>query len=298
MMWGDVADGGGKGPNGTGLDVSTIFVSGFSNDAGERELENLCRFIHGFVAARASVSKGSMKLWARFDCPDSAFNALATLEQQPFDMRDPSLVLRANMARTDLNPTAGPPKGKGGGAAGGGRLAPPPAVVGKGGDWQDVGGKDASHWGHRGSKGKSDWQGPETWGSCAGHKADGGGAGYGPHGPGGGGGSWASGHGKGGKDGGPPSKRPKHEVTPAENDTLIILRAEEQGHTADGLHDFFMAVHGYVGLRLGKGNCFVKFQDVTMAQAAMPLCETSGITSSVAKSSLNVNQATHVAEMK
>lgn len=62
-------------------EVSTVFVAGFPPDATQRELENLCRFLPGFVKAKASFTRG-ITLWALFDSVPEAEAAIRLLKDQ------------------------------------------------------------------------------------------------------------------------------------------------------------------------------------------------------------------------
>lgn len=94
-----------------GGDVSTIFVGGFPPDASSRELDNLCRFLPGFVTSKVVTTKG-LTLFALFDCPLNAVEAINVLDGQPFDgTQVGGEPMRAQMARTNM-------RGGGGGGVG------------------------------------------------------------------------------------------------------------------------------------------------------------------------------------
>lgn len=82
--------------------ISTIHVVGFHDNANDREMENFCRFLPGFMDAKASLTT-SPKLWVRFDSKESAENALPFVDKMPFDLLDPEVLLRASIAKTNLN---------------------------------------------------------------------------------------------------------------------------------------------------------------------------------------------------
>uniref|UniRef100_A0A7S1FF34 RRM domain-containing protein n=1 Tax=Noctiluca scintillans TaxID=2966 RepID=A0A7S1FF34_NOCSC len=82
--------------------VSTIFVGGLPPDATARELDNLCRFIPGFLNSKVDTKKGTT-LFVRFDTPHSAHAALGLLNNQFFDRAFPSPEpMRALMARSNM----------------------------------------------------------------------------------------------------------------------------------------------------------------------------------------------------
>jgi len=87
--------------------VSTVFVGGLPPDATDRELDNLCRFIPGFVNARVDHKKGKT-LFARFDTPASAHKAIAALNGQVFDRLCLGEPMRAFLARSNMK-SDGPP---------------------------------------------------------------------------------------------------------------------------------------------------------------------------------------------
>mmetsp|Transcript_48354 Transcript_48354/g.121810 ORF Transcript_48354/g.121810 Transcript_48354/m.121810 type:complete len:364 (+) Transcript_48354:110-1201(+) len=118
---------------GGGEVVSTIFVGGFPPDALPRELDNLCRFMPGFVTSNVSTAKGHTTLFVLFDHPDNAYGAIELLSGQMYDRSQPSEPMRATMARSNMrspNPAPAahhavppPSRGWGGGAPPG---QPPP----------------------------------------------------------------------------------------------------------------------------------------------------------------------------
>eukprot|EP00928_Gymnodinium_smaydae_P013806 TRINITY_DN15009_c0_g1_i2.p1 TRINITY_DN15009_c0_g1~~TRINITY_DN15009_c0_g1_i2.p1 ORF type:complete len:410 (-),score=70.54 TRINITY_DN15009_c0_g1_i2:180-1343(-) len=84
--------------------TSTVLLSGFAANANDRELENFCRFLPGFVAAKASLKGGAPKVWARFDNAENALAAAHLLEGVPFDPQEPEVLLKTSLARTDMHP--------------------------------------------------------------------------------------------------------------------------------------------------------------------------------------------------
>mmetsp|Transcript_6385 Transcript_6385/g.19284 ORF Transcript_6385/g.19284 Transcript_6385/m.19284 type:complete len:111 (+) Transcript_6385:480-812(+) len=95
------------------------------------------------------------------------------------------------------------------------------------------------------------------------------------------------------------AKRPRLEGTGAEEeiDTLVVIRPAEMGLSEQSIHEFFLQVEGYVALRMGGANCFVKFSTAALARAAVETAGGSGLQVAVAKTNMNVSQATHFAEV-
>lgn len=81
--------------------VSTVFIGGLPPDATPRELDNLCRFLPGFVNSKVDARKGKT-LFARFETPNSAYNAIAALNGQVFDRLCPGEPMRVVLARSNM----------------------------------------------------------------------------------------------------------------------------------------------------------------------------------------------------
>jgi len=81
-------------------EVSTIFITGFPEDATARELDLVTRFMPGFVGTK-TCSKKYVTLFAKFDSPDNAMNAINVLNEQKFD-RTQEGRMRAQMARSNV----------------------------------------------------------------------------------------------------------------------------------------------------------------------------------------------------
>jgi len=111
--------------------VSTVFVGGFPPDASPRELDNLCRFMPGFVTSNVSTAKGYATLFVLFDHPRNAAGAIDLLNGQMYDRSQPGEPMRATMARSNMRsstpsaPAHHAARGWGGGAPPG--QPPPPA---------------------------------------------------------------------------------------------------------------------------------------------------------------------------
>lgn len=82
-------------------EVSTVFVGGFPPDVVPRELDNLCRWMPGFVTSNVSTTKGTT-LFVLFDHPSSAHAAIQLLNNQQFDRSVPGEPMRATMARSNM----------------------------------------------------------------------------------------------------------------------------------------------------------------------------------------------------
>lgn len=83
-------------------EVSTIFIGGFPPDATPRELDNLCRFLPGFVTSNVVTTKG-VTLFALFDCAPNAYTAIELLNGQLFDRSQlGGEPMRVQMARSNM----------------------------------------------------------------------------------------------------------------------------------------------------------------------------------------------------
>merc|ERR1719424_2316232 len=82
--------------------ISTLFVTGFSDDASPRELLNLCRLCPGFEFTVAHPHQ----LFVKFESEHKARQALKQLNGFMFDETDPenSPDLRAEFAKRDADP--------------------------------------------------------------------------------------------------------------------------------------------------------------------------------------------------
>mmetsp|Transcript_55369 Transcript_55369/g.125904 ORF Transcript_55369/g.125904 Transcript_55369/m.125904 type:complete len:238 (+) Transcript_55369:58-771(+) len=82
------------------MSVSTICVVGFPADAGVRERKNFLRFLPGFE--RAVVTKTNT-LFAKFETPTDAENAVAMLATVPYDQDDSSSYpVKAELAKSEM----------------------------------------------------------------------------------------------------------------------------------------------------------------------------------------------------
>jgi len=94
--------------NGGDGEVSTIFVGGFPPDVNPRELDNLCRFMPGFVQSNVITTKGTT-LFAMFDCASNARTAITALNGYVFDRIQPGEPMRAQMARNNMRSSGAAP---------------------------------------------------------------------------------------------------------------------------------------------------------------------------------------------
>jgi len=262
--------------------TSTLFIAGFASNVSDREMENFCRFIPGFVGAKSSFTKGP-KVWVRFDSNESAAAALPLVHLQPVDLQDPSSgLLNATFARTEMNPT--PPdrmQPRKGGAA---------CILGS---LNALLGLEEEEEAAESSPVRPAEDLAEAAGGAAG-AAGVGGAELAPIGssaavvptvvPAAGAIIPAATTGK----------RPRSEVGEFDNDTLCILAVGDKGLTEESLANFFAQLEGYMTLRVapagrGGGNAFVKFETPELARAALEAAAKFDLDPQMARTSLNVH---------
>lgn len=82
-------------------EVSTVFIGGIPVDATLREMDNLCRFMPGYVHSKVDSRKGTT-LFVCFDSPDAANECIFRLDKQHFDRSNPGEVLRVVMAKSNM----------------------------------------------------------------------------------------------------------------------------------------------------------------------------------------------------
>lgn len=87
-----------------GEEMRTVWIGSIPRDATNRELDNLCRFIPGFQAAKPSKET----MFVLFDCNENATYAILALNGQPFDrlyagQQEP---LVAKMAKSNMRTDA------------------------------------------------------------------------------------------------------------------------------------------------------------------------------------------------
>eukprot|EP00746_Dinoflagellata_sp_MGD_P006554 gnl/MRDRNA2_/MRDRNA2_112856_c0_seq1.p1 gnl/MRDRNA2_/MRDRNA2_112856_c0~~gnl/MRDRNA2_/MRDRNA2_112856_c0_seq1.p1 ORF type:complete len:345 (+),score=41.54 gnl/MRDRNA2_/MRDRNA2_112856_c0_seq1:57-1091(+) len=247
--------------------LSTLHVSSFPNNVNDREMENFFRFLPGFVSAKATV-EGKPKAWVRFDHPQAANNAFALLEQIPFDLRDPESKLYVTMAKTDMNPE---------------NMTRRNGVLCMSGKLDTLLGLDSGI-GEVTEGAQKALAQPSATGTIMPAAAITGGTI-----------SVAGALGIQSAGIQPVPKKQKIEVpTTGELDTCVIMKPLELGVSLDQLHVFMMSVEGYLGMRMGGNNCFVKFISQAHAERSISLVSEAGMTAQFAKSSMNLSQATHL----
>jgi len=82
-------------------EVSTVFIGGIPPDATLREMDNLCRFMPGYVHSKVDSRKGTT-LFVCFDSPDTATECIFRLDKQHFDRSNPGEPLRVVMAKSNM----------------------------------------------------------------------------------------------------------------------------------------------------------------------------------------------------
>jgi len=91
------------GPDEGAMSRETLLITGFQGNASDREMENVCRFMPGYVGAKASLQKNP-QVFVRFDSPENMQNAFQLVDQQPVDLHDvASAVMQAHIANSELN---------------------------------------------------------------------------------------------------------------------------------------------------------------------------------------------------
>jgi len=83
---------------------STVIVWGFPENATDREVEGLVRYIPGFVAAKLNIVKGRPQLFVRFSDYQHALSAAESMHGTPMDPYAPEQVITVSVARSDLDP--------------------------------------------------------------------------------------------------------------------------------------------------------------------------------------------------
>eukprot|EP00929_Paragymnodinium_shiwhaense_P076011 TRINITY_DN38981_c0_g1_i2.p1 TRINITY_DN38981_c0_g1~~TRINITY_DN38981_c0_g1_i2.p1 ORF type:complete len:424 (-),score=104.71 TRINITY_DN38981_c0_g1_i2:92-1363(-) len=243
---------------------STIYITGWTANSNDRELENFCRFLPGFLAAK-SCMKVHPKVWVRFETPENAQDALEGLSGMPHDVRAPGDVLKISLAKTETDPNCMVPR-HGSALC---LLGPLDDVLGAAQAAQPV----ATY--------------KPAAASTAGAYSP-----YSPPGRGGGGSQY--------QPYVPPAKRAKTAGPAASDaagdqvgDTLICFGVNSSPDmTEEALTNFFGFIVGFVALTVAKGkggdNAFVKFESSHQAQAAVQAAMQNGLEAKIAKTSLNL----------
>lgn len=257
---------------GVGGRTSTLFVTGFAPNCNDRELENLCRFIPGFVAAVANMKDENPKVWVRFESPEAAEAAMNLLEGQPHDLQDAEVTLRASIAKTDTNPPSQGMPRRNGVQCIYGNLDGLLGTTGGGGGAQ-WGGGAASHASNGGGrKGAPAWS-PPAWEA---EKP-----------------SWSAASNKRPYSSGPALGASAN----GDKDTLCLLATEEKGYTEESLIEYFGHLRGYVTMKYsppkgsGKGgSAFIKYESPMAAQKAHDEATRAGIDVQWARTNLDVDR--------
>eukprot|EP00408_Alexandrium_pacificum_P025415 CAMPEP_0171186346 /NCGR_PEP_ID=MMETSP0790-20130122/16765_1 /TAXON_ID=2925 /ORGANISM="Alexandrium catenella, Strain OF101" /LENGTH=407 /DNA_ID=CAMNT_0011651387 /DNA_START=40 /DNA_END=1264 /DNA_ORIENTATION=- len=286
-------------------EVSTVFVAGFALDSTTRELDNLCRFMPGFVNAKVDARKGKT-LFARFDAQSSALSAISLLQGQAFDRSNPAEPMRAVLAKSNMKSDK-PGMSHGGHAmvqyAIGGQ--PPPPTYPPVGAPQHGG--PPVYGGPQGRRPRSQENpGEVDTVACVGAREQGmtiaaavqqgvpaemakssmngpyGGAGGAPAQPPPPSIPPPPGHGHG-------TKRPRMGENPNQVDTVASVGAAEQGIDEAGLQDFFSQIPGFVMFKANPrmGGGFAKFESPAHASEAVAIAQQQGVPCDIAKSSMS-----------
>jgi len=247
-------------------ETSTILISGFADDATDRELEGLVRFMPGFVAAKLDLSKGRPKMFARFCDHEHAVKASEVMDKMPMDIYTPHATLIANLARSDLDPEKVRPRvgatplhqlGLGKGAGGS------PAMGGKGMTPAGLGANGANVKGGKVGLGEKRPFAAASFANA---------------------GDLAPVFGK----------KTKTLNADAGADTLVIFKATTLSQSVDDIHGLFCGAEGYEGLRQGGNNIFLKFAAAANAEAAIQEAAGVGLQCFAAKSNMDLSKATHL----
>mmetsp|Transcript_71673 Transcript_71673/g.171172 ORF Transcript_71673/g.171172 Transcript_71673/m.171172 type:complete len:253 (+) Transcript_71673:53-811(+) len=243
--------------NGQTEQVTTVFVAGFPADTTHREVDNLCRFMPGFVKSKVSFSRG-ITLFALFDSVESAEAAIHTLKDQAFDASRPSEIMRVVMAKSNMRITdSGPP----GGPAAFPAYPSQPAIGGRG--ISDAPRFQATPRAQYATRGQV-WSQPP------------------PPSPVGGGYVRPS------AALGGPAKRPRTALSPDSVDTVACVGAADAGVDQESLQNFFAVQPGFVAFKANPrmGGGFAKFETPERAREAIQAAQVEGIPAAVARTSM------------
>mmetsp|Transcript_22516 Transcript_22516/g.42461 ORF Transcript_22516/g.42461 Transcript_22516/m.42461 type:complete len:297 (+) Transcript_22516:51-941(+) len=292
-----------NGEAGDGEEVTTVFVAGFPPDASSREMDNLCRFFPGFVRSKANFGRG-LTLFALFDSVGAAEAAIDALNDQAFDQANPSEVLRAVMAKSNMrkaedqrgrdNTIAAPNKGvfggkgsfgasKGGGAKGGGGKVGTPSAPRFSAYSRNA---YDSRPGYESRSPQAPVAAPAYTRRPAptGQKGSyGGGGGYG-------GGSKGA---LGASPWEPPAKRPRSAAPAGSIDTVISMGALEAGFDEDAIHGFYAGQPGFTAFKANHklGHFFAKFDTPENAAQAVEVAMSEAIPAEMARSNMKTELA-------
>lgn len=252
----------------------TLLITGFPETTSDREMDNYCRFMPGFVGSKSKFKTWPM-VFVKFDHPQSAAMARDIIDRQPFDVQDDSVTLKAHIANSELqNPGVGLQfrKGRGPSIQAGplhALLGIPLASPESKGCWEaEKGGRSWDQGKGKHGKGSSYKGSGDTW------EASGKGVQVGVIDA-----SWEVAS---------AAKRQRFDVPDAGMDTICIMGCFEKGLTEETLKSYFASVEGYLTLQIsrGTGHCFVKFS--THAQAVASLDIASNLEPQMARRSLSM----------
>lgn len=260
--------------DGQAEEVTTIFCANFPADATHRELDNLCRFLPGFLRCKASFGRG-VTLFALFDSVPAAQAAIDVLNDQAFDRSRPQQdALRVVMAKSNMRgsepdrggwqsqgkvqepswtpkatpqrPSYSAPRG----AVGGHADTRYQATPARGGYWKEAS-YDSAPMKRAAPKG----------GNVIGGSYD----------------QWSA----------PPP--PKRRQAPSEGvDTVASVGAADAGFDEESLHNFYAQQQGFVAFKANsklRGG-FAKFQSPELAQQAVEVATAEGIPAAMARTSM------------
>lgn len=258
-------------------ELSTVFVGGLPLDATQRECENLCRFMPGFVNVKVATKVG-VTVFAQFESGMAAAGAIAALNGHAFDRTNPGEPMRVAMAKNNMRMGAG-----GGPPSGHDRRRPAelqaraPAPAQGGVSWGNGsgGGHASASWGaatEELASPRGEHRLPFLR-SVPEHLQRPPPASYGVE---------------------PPAfgKRPRAVENLANVDTVACVGAREAGFDEESLRGYFSQIPGFVqfkgNVRMGGG--FVKFVSADHATQAIMMAEEQGIPCAIAKSSMTSMQ--------
>jgi len=242
--------------------VSTIFVGGLPPDAAPRELDNLCRFMPGYVNSKIDNRKG-LTLFVQFDSSSTAQEAIARLNNQVFDRNSPGEPMRVVMAKSNMRTHDIVPRGQYGTQQSQPLwgMTPP---IGHSSPYRGGGGGASSYGGSFVGSGA----GTNHGGSA--HQ------------------SWAFSEPSEAFGGQRGAKRSRLSENPNSVDTVACVGAAEAGFDEFSVQAFFTALPGFVAFkpnpRMGGG--FAKFASPHLASEAVAAAESDGMPAAIAKSSM------------
>eukprot|EP00928_Gymnodinium_smaydae_P078749 TRINITY_DN62837_c0_g1_i1.p1 TRINITY_DN62837_c0_g1~~TRINITY_DN62837_c0_g1_i1.p1 ORF type:complete len:448 (-),score=105.42 TRINITY_DN62837_c0_g1_i1:99-1334(-) len=246
-------------------DSRTLLITGFPENACDRELENFCRFMPGYVGAR-TVFKRWPQVFVKFQSHAHVLAAKLEVDGQPFDLQDATTVMKAHVANTELKNTTSDgqirqgigPKLKMGSLN---------ELLGIQPEAPDAGATNtswgsSSGWWSNGAK-RPRVEIPTTATATA------------PAAP----------------TRAVALHAPASSEGSSEMDTICIMGVSEKGHTEETLTSYLGAIDGFIALQVGAGKggsatCFAKFASGAQARAA--LLHAADLEPQMARRSMNV----------